>query len=282
MIPVTVIGGYLGAGKTTLINRILSATTTPLAVLVNDFGALSIDAELIDRASASVLELTNGCVCCTIQDDLGGALESIRGSDVHHVIIEASGVALPQKVAQYGHTWPGYCPGGVCVLVDVVHIQRLWRDKFVKHLVDQQLQQADLLLLSKTDLADPPADITRYGKRTVDLRNVTEFDWLLQLKPSPSPKQIADHVHFVATELTEKISLEPVEVRRFLDQNPQIQRAKGWFQDRNGDQWHLQAVGDTCTIEPSVARPTSLVFIHLADTQIDLERLAKGAQRRGL
>ena len=125
-------------------------------------------------------------------------------------------------------------------------------------------------------MADLPAEVTTYGKRTVDLQNVTEFDWLLQLKPSPSPKQIADHVHFIATELTDKISLEPVEVRRFLEQNPQIRRAKGWFRDGNGDQWHLQAVGDTCTIEPSVARPTGLVFIHLADAQIDLECLVKG------
>ena len=285
MITLTVIGGYLGAGKTTLINRILRVTTTPLAVLVNDFGALNVDAELIDRANASVMELTNGCVCCTIQDDLGGALEAMRGTGVQHVIIEASGVALPDKVAQYGNTWPGYCRGGVYVVVDVVNIQRLLRDKFVKHLVDRQLQQADLLLLAKTDVADLPAEILSYGKPALDLQTIKGFDWLLKTQPSPNPKQPAapvDHPSFTATELTDQIALEPIAVQRFLEQNPQIRRAKGWFRDGSGDHWHLQAVGDTWAIEPSAAHPMGLVFIHLASTQIDLEYLVKGAPLNGL
>ena len=285
MITMTVIGGYLGAGKTTLINRILKATTAPapLAVLVNDFDALNVDAELIDRANASVMELTNGCVCCTIQDDLGGALEAMRNTGVQHVIIEASGVALPDKVAQYANTWPDYCRGGVYVVVDVVNIQRLLRDKFVKHLVDRQLQQADLLLLAKTDVADPPADILSYGKPTLDLQNIMGFDWLRKTPPSPKPSQPAEpinHPRFTTTELTDEVALERTEVQRFLEQNPQIRRAKGWFRDGGGDHWHLQAVGDTCAIEPSAARPVGLVFIHLASTQIDLEYLIKGAPRK--
>ena len=101
MIPITVIGGYLGAGKTTLINRMLACSFDPVGVLVNDFGELNIDAELINNQDDMTLELTNGCVCCQISDDMGEALESIKSRELGRVIVEASGVALPAKIATH-------------------------------------------------------------------------------------------------------------------------------------------------------------------------------------
>ena len=82
-LPVTVIGGYLGSGKTTLINRLLAQKgDRRLAVLVNDFGSLNIDAALIDTVSEKTITLTNGCVCCIVGDDLGAALGELS-SQVH-------------------------------------------------------------------------------------------------------------------------------------------------------------------------------------------------------
>ena len=77
-IPVTVLSGYLGAGKTTILNRVLAGTDGPrLAVLVNDFGSINIDAALVRQRGRDVMELSNGCVCCTIGDDLGETLTAI-------------------------------------------------------------------------------------------------------------------------------------------------------------------------------------------------------------
>ena len=84
MIPLSVLGGYLGAGKTTILNNLLNADHgRRIAVLLNDFGAVNIDSALVDtkatrKQDVPILELSNGCVCCRVQDDLGVALESIR------------------------------------------------------------------------------------------------------------------------------------------------------------------------------------------------------------
>ena len=155
MIPVTVIGGYLGAGKTTMINSLLAGDHgLRLAVLVNDFGAINIDARLIAAHDGDTISLSNGCVCCTIADALGEALDKVLAMAVppDHIVIEASGVANPAKIAMYGRGWPGLCLDGVIVLADGENIQAQAADKFVGHTVQLQLAAADILLLNKTDL----------------------------------------------------------------------------------------------------------------------------------
>ena len=80
-IPVTVIGGYLGSGKTTLINNVISEDHgLKLALLINDFGDINIDAALIESQEGDVLSLSNGCVCCTLTDDFSKAMEKIKSS----------------------------------------------------------------------------------------------------------------------------------------------------------------------------------------------------------
>jgi G3E family GTPase len=155
MIPLTVIGGYLGAGKTTLINALLAGDHgRRLAVLVNDFGAINIDARLIAAHDGDTLSLSNGCVCCTIADALGDALDKVLAMDPlpDQIIVEASGVANPAKIAMYGQGWPGLELDGVVVLVDGENIRALAADKFVANTIQLQLAGADLLLLNKTDL----------------------------------------------------------------------------------------------------------------------------------
>jgi len=99
-LPVTIIGGYLGSGKTTLINHLLnSADGCKYAVLVNDFGELSIDAQLIESQDGDVISLSGGCVCCSYGNDLTSALMELNTDNIDQVVIEASGVALPGSIA---------------------------------------------------------------------------------------------------------------------------------------------------------------------------------------
>ena len=104
MIRYSVIGGYLGAGKTTLLNRILQHNQgARFGLIVNDFGALNIDAELIESRTDSQVNLTNGCVCCTLVDGFHEALETVAAAEPDHIIVEASGVADVANIAQFGH-----------------------------------------------------------------------------------------------------------------------------------------------------------------------------------
>jgi G3E family GTPase len=104
-IPVHVIGGYLGSGKTTLLNALLSASQEPIAVIVNDFGEVNIDAALISAQHDDVIELTNGCICCAVGTSLADVLFTIldREQLPSLIVIEASGVADPAAVVTYTH-----------------------------------------------------------------------------------------------------------------------------------------------------------------------------------
>ena len=153
-IPVTVIGGYLGSGKTTLLNQMLRQSTgRRVAVLVNDFGDIGIDGDLIAAADGDTITLTNGCVCCMIGSDLMTALWSIRdrAEPPDHVIIEASGIADPAPISHHALT-PGFDLDGVVVLLDAETVRRRERHPVVGRTIRRQLAAADVLVLNKIDL----------------------------------------------------------------------------------------------------------------------------------
>lgn len=155
--PITVLTGFLGAGKTTLLNRILNGDHgLRIAVLVNDFGSINIDAELVVgvESDGDVISLANGCVCCSIRDDLIGAVEQVieRPERPEYIVLEASGVADPSGIAMTflnANLRDRVRLDSIMCLVDASQVFALPELMELKIL---QIAYADMLILSKTDL----------------------------------------------------------------------------------------------------------------------------------
>ncbi len=288
MIPVTVIGGYLGAGKTTLINRLLASDHgRRLAVLVNDFGDINIDAELITAHDGETISLANGCVCCTIADALGDALDRVLALEVapEHIVIEASGVANPAKIAMYGQGWPGLRLDGVVVLADGESVRAQASDKFVGATIRQQLAAADLLILNKIDLlsvsereavrtwlTDDAADVGILDGQFGDVPAMVllgRYAGAARFQPVT-----VEHANFKAVPFQ---SIRPMDRSRLeagMSKWPSIVlRAKGWvyLRDDPGHIYYLQSVGRRRTLEKGAAwddrQPeTQLILIGAAPT----------------
>lgn len=157
-IRLTIIGGFLGAGKTTLVNHILRhAPDRRIAVLVNDFGAINIDAELIAACDAENITLANGRICCGLGNDLVRALCGVLAQEVRpeHLIIEASGVAEPWRIAELALAAPEFHRARTIVLADAEAIRDQTHDPYVGDLAQSQIDCADLLVLNKIDLLQP-------------------------------------------------------------------------------------------------------------------------------
>jgi len=168
-VPVTLLGGYLGAGKTTVINAVLAKTDRPIAVLVNDVGAVNIDAALVRRSHGDTIELTDGCVCCSLAGGLAAAFDGLRSRPdaPDHVILELSGVADPARVAPWADS-DGFRLDGVVVLVDAEQFPDRLDDPATGPAVRQQVAAADLFVLSKLDLASS-ADREETTRRLAEL-----------------------------------------------------------------------------------------------------------------
>ena len=165
--PFTVIAGFLGAGKTTLVNRILGqASGTRFAVLVNDFGAINVDAGLIEEHDGQTLALTNGCICCSMADGFIQTMLQLmaRPEMFDHVIIEASGVAEPSKIMDFARLDPLLDPDAVVTLADAETLPERLDDPKVSAIVSAQIRQADLIVLTKTDHADPELALAQLAR----------------------------------------------------------------------------------------------------------------------
>ena len=154
----TVIGGFLGSGKTTLLNRILAAAHgVRFAVLVNDFGALNIDKALITQQDSRIMQLANGCICCSLA---GGLVDSMvelmhHRDSIDHILIEASGVSYPGRIMDFARIDPDLRSGLTLVLVDTDNLQAQSGDTRLAETITAQLDSADMFVLTKTDIASP-------------------------------------------------------------------------------------------------------------------------------
>lgn len=165
--PVTVLSGFLGSGKTTLLNRMLKADHgLRIAVMINDFGDVNIDKDLVAGQSGDVVELTGGCLCCTIREDLLGSARSLlaSGREFDYVIVETSGLAEPLAVAQtflVPELEQSYRLDAVVTMVDSANIETcLERNETAA----EQIRCADLLVMNKLDLVIPD-DVDRIKAR---------------------------------------------------------------------------------------------------------------------
>jgi G3E family GTPase len=195
-----VVGGYLGAGKTTLVNHALAtAGTRRIGVIVNDFGRLNVDAALLQ--TSDTIELANGCVCCTLADGLPTAFERLlsRTPALDAIVVEASGVADPRKIAGYARL-AGLKTPHVVVVVDAQAILALQRDRFVAKEIDRQIRSAGLLVVNKRDTIDDAtaAAIERRLHELAPAAQIVEatrgaVDWTVLLAGDAPTLQLESH-----------------------------------------------------------------------------------------
>jgi G3E family GTPase len=218
-IPVTVLTGYLGAGKTTLLNRILSEPHgKKFAVIVNEFGEIGIDNELVVNADEEVFEMNNGCICCTVRGDLVRIIDGLmrRKGKFDAIIVETTGLADPAPVAQT--FFMDEQVGAKTKLDAVVTVaDAKWLTERLKDAPEakNQIAFADVILINKTDLVSPEelrelegriralnpyARLHRTERAKIDIaevlgRNAFDLDRILDIEPKFLEKDDHGHDH---------------------------------------------------------------------------------------
>jgi len=257
-IPVTVLTGYLGAGKTTLLNRILSENHgKKYAVVINEFGELGVDNDLVIDADEEVFEMNNGCICCTVRGDLIRIVGQLvrRKGQLDGIIIETTGLADPSPVAQTffvdDQVKSRSRLDAIITVVDAKHMLARLEDS---HEAEEQVAFADVIVLNKTDLVTPEelatvedrirginrsARILHAEKANVPLaelldRRSFDLDRILEMEPDFLTGE-DDHEHDDAVTSASLTADAPLDMERFyewigtvlMEQGSNLLRTKG-------------------------------------------------------
>ncbi|MDC3076324.1 GTP-binding protein [Paracoccaceae bacterium] len=273
-IPLTLISGYLGTGKTTLINNLLRTTKKRIALLVNDFGDVNIDESLIQARTETVMSIAGGCVCCSYGNELIETLESMNSSEFlpDHIVLEASGIALPSKIIQTIYLMNFLSFYGTVLLTDASRLQAQLDDVYICDTISLQIEQHDLLVLNKTDLL-AESDLSkcidtllkhfeiRKFLKTVNAY-IKEKDMLLDFGPSHKINLEKKQEHgFISSTIKPTGTLNAEALSTLLrDPVYNIERAKGFFKNKKGEVCTIQYDGLTLKIEKT-ENEKELVFV---------------------
>ena len=311
-IPVTVLTGYLGAGKTTLLNRILTeAHGKRYAVIVNEFGEIGIDNDLVVGADEEVFEMNNGCICCTVRGDLIRIIEGLmrRKGAFDGILVETTGLADPAPVAQTffvdEEVQRRTSLDAIVTVVDARNIEQRLGDS---HEAQEQVAFADVIVLNKTDLVDaerlktvtarlramnPTAEIHDAERCDVALdavlgRSAFDLDRVLQIEPGFLEEDDHEHDDTVKSlSLSSDAPLDPLRfdpwVRRVTqDYGQELLRMKGILAFPGEDRRfvcqsvHMLLEGDfTQAWRPDEARRSRLVLI---GRDLPMDKLREGFQ----
>ena len=264
-VPVVVLAGFLGAGKTTLLNHLLRTSGgTRIGVVVNDFGAVNIDAMAVAGQVDAMVSLSNGCVCCvTDEGGLDDVLGKLTGAQVDVIVVEASGIAEPQAVARqvFASANPLVEYGGLVEVVDAVEFAGT-RARHPE--LDKHLQIADVVVLNKIDRVDAAAlaevfavvtELAGGGAIVTTEHGRLDPGLLFDRRERPEPAQLSfddleddheEHVHALYQSVVFE-SDEPMHPERlvdFLDGRPDgVFRVKGFVHFGPDERYELQVVG---------------------------------------
>ena len=262
-IPLTLISGYLGTGKTTLINNLLRTTKKKIALLVNDFGDVNIDESLIEARTDSVLSIAGGCVCCSYGNELIETLESMNSNEIlpDHIVLEASGIALPSKIIQTISLMDFLSFHGTVLLTDASRLRSQLNDLYISDTISSQIEQHDLLVLNKADLLKEDEllhcidtlskrfEIRKFLK-TVNAY-IEEKDLLIDFGPGEKIKLEKKQEHGFISSTIKPTGPINADALSTLLQDPvyNIERAKGFFKNKKGEVCTIQYDGLTLEIK---------------------------------